>query len=58
MLEGVGNFPEHASWLVPAIDAALKSESDGHTRRLLTQSRARLISAGSGRAGRSVESGH
>ena len=38
----LGNFPEHASWLVPAIDAALESESDDHIRDVLTESRDRL----------------
>lgn len=41
----LGNFPEHASWLVPAIDAALLSVSDEHVRQVLADSRARLTSA-------------
>lgn len=40
--ETLGNFPEHSSWLVPAIDAVLTSESDDHIRRLLAKSKARL----------------
>ena len=40
--ETLGHFPEHASWLVPAIDAALASESDEHIRKVLAESKARL----------------
>jgi hypothetical protein len=40
--QALGNFPEHASWLVPAIDAALPSISDAYVRRVLAQGRARL----------------
>ena len=40
--ETLGHFPEHASWLMPAIDAALASEADPHIRRLLAESKARL----------------
>lgn len=42
MAEALGNFPEHASWLVPAVDAALASESDEHVRKMLAESKARL----------------
>lgn len=45
----LGGFPEHASWLVPAIDAALPSVADAQVRRVLAETRARL--AASGRAG-------
>lgn len=38
----LGNFPEHASWLAPAIDTALASESDEHVRQVLAESKARL----------------
>lgn len=41
--DALGHFPEHASWLVPAIDAALASESDEHVRQFLTESKVRLI---------------
>lgn len=41
--DALGNFPEHASWLVPAIDAALASESAEHVRQRLTESMVRLI---------------
>jgi hypothetical protein len=40
--EVLGNFPEHACWLVAAIDAALAQESDEHVRQVLAESRARL----------------
>ena len=40
--DALGNFPEHESWLVPAIDAALASVSDEHVRQTLAESRARL----------------
>lgn len=40
--ETLGHFPEHASWLIPAIDAALASEADPHIRQLLAGSKARL----------------
>jgi hypothetical protein len=40
--ETLGNFPEHASWLLPAIDAALASEPDQHVRQVLAESRTRL----------------
>jgi hypothetical protein len=43
--ETLGLFPEHASWLVPAIDAALASESDEYVRKVLAESRARLTGA-------------
>ncbi len=39
----LGHFPEHASWLVPAIDAALASESDEHVRQFLAESKVCLI---------------
>ena len=45
--ETLGNFPEHGSWLVPAIDAALASESDEHVRKVLAESKARLTDGGS-----------
>jgi hypothetical protein len=44
--EALGNFPEHASWLAPAIDAALEQESDEHVRQALAASKARLINVG------------
>jgi hypothetical protein len=40
-------FPEHASWLVPAIDAALQSVADTEVRQVLTEARASLASSGS-----------
>ena len=40
--ETLGNFPEHRSWLVTAIDAALASESDEHVRKVLAESKERL----------------
>jgi len=40
--ETLGGFPEHASWLVPAIDAALAAESDVDVRKALAESRMRL----------------
>ena len=40
--ETLGNFPEHVSWSVPAIDAALASEPDEHVREVLAESKARL----------------
>lgn len=45
--EALGNFPEHTSWLMPAINAALESESDEQLRHVLTESKARLASRGS-----------
>ena len=45
--ETLGNFPEHGSWLVPAIDAALASESDEHVRKVLAESKARMSDGGS-----------
>lgn len=42
MAETLGNFPEHRSWSVPAIDAALASGSDEHVRKVLAESKARL----------------
>ena len=41
--DALGYFPEHASWLMPAIDAALAAESDEHFRQVLTDSKVRLI---------------
>lgn len=38
----LGNYPEHASWSLPAIDAALLSEPDEHVRRALAGSKASL----------------
>lgn len=38
----LGGFPEHAEWLVPAIDAALAAETDGQVRKALAESRTRL----------------
>src|SRR3954468_6028237 len=38
----LGNYPEHAPWLLPAIDAALASEPDEHIRQALAKSRAGL----------------
>lgn len=43
----LGNFPEHTSWLVPAINAALASESDEHVRKVLAESKASLTNGGS-----------
>ena len=40
--ETLGLFPEHVSWSVPAIDAALASEPDEHVRKVLAESKARL----------------
>jgi hypothetical protein len=40
--EALGNFPEHVSWLLPAIDAALASVSDEQVRQALAESKARL----------------
>jgi hypothetical protein len=40
--ETIGNFPEHVSWLLPAIDAALASESDENVRQVLAASKTRL----------------
>ncbi len=40
--ELLGNFPEHASWLVPAIDASLADVSDEDVRQVLAGSKARL----------------
>jgi hypothetical protein len=42
--EALGCFPEHASWLLPAIDAELALQSDDHVRQVLAESRARLTS--------------
>ncbi len=39
----LGRFPEHASWLVPAIDAALPSVADAQVRRVLTEARECLV---------------
>jgi hypothetical protein len=47
----LGNYPEHASWLVPAIDAALASETDEPVRRVLSEGKARLTSSGGTDAG-------
>jgi hypothetical protein len=41
--DALGYFPEHASWLMPAIDAALAAESDRHFRQVLTDCKVRLI---------------
>jgi hypothetical protein len=41
--DALGHFPEHASWLLPAIDVALASESDEHVRQALTDSKERLL---------------
>lgn len=43
--EVLGNFPEHMSWLAPAIDAALAQESDKHVRQVLAESKARLTNS-------------
>ncbi len=40
--ELLGNFPEHATWLVPAIDAALVDEFDEDVRKVLAESKTRL----------------
>jgi hypothetical protein len=40
--EALGKFPEHSSWLLPAIDAAVAAEPDQHVRQLLAESNARL----------------
>jgi hypothetical protein len=45
--DALGNFPEHVSWLLPAIDAALASESDANVRQVLAESKARLTNGGS-----------
>ncbi|MBA2226758.1 MAG: HEAT repeat domain-containing protein [Thermogemmata sp.] len=39
----LGNYPEHAGWSLPAIEAALASESDKEVRQALARSRARLV---------------
>ena len=49
--ETLGNFPEHTSWLVPAIDAALASESDEHIRQVLAESKTRLTTVSTGGRG-------
>jgi HEAT repeat protein len=36
----LGHFPEHASWILPALDAALASETDTHVRNELIASKA------------------
>ena len=41
--DALGSFPEHNSWLVPAIDAALASESDENVREVLAVSKTRLV---------------
>lgn len=38
----LGNYPEHAGWSLPAIDAAMGAESDEGVREALAKSRARL----------------
>lgn len=43
----LGRFPEHASWLVPAIEAALPSVADTQVRRVIDEVRARLADADS-----------
>ena len=40
--DALGNFPEHGSRLLPAIDAVLASESDQHVRQVLAETKARL----------------
>lgn len=47
LADAFGNFPEHGSWLLPAIDAALASESDQHVRQVLAESKARLTNGSS-----------
>jgi len=42
----LGNYPEHVSWSLPAIDAALASESDTDVREGLSASKARLTGRG------------
>lgn len=42
----LGRFPEHASWLVPAIDAALPLVADAQVRRMLAEAMARLADPG------------
>jgi hypothetical protein len=48
LAQALGEFPEHTSWLVPAIDAALGSESNEHVRQVLAESRTRLTTASAG----------
>lgn len=43
----LGGYPEHAPWLVPAIDAALPSVADPQTRRTLAGARDALVNGGS-----------
>jgi hypothetical protein len=57
MAETLGKYPEHATWLVPAIDAALQLESDEYIREALAKSKARLTNSGSGPAARAAEPG-
>ena len=37
----LGNYPEHASWTLPALDNAMASESDEDVREALAESKAR-----------------
>jgi hypothetical protein len=37
----LGNYPEHEGWSLPAIDAALASETDEDVREALAESKAR-----------------
>lgn len=39
----LGDYPEHSSWIVPEIDAALASESDEHVRQCLSESKVCLL---------------
>jgi HEAT repeat protein len=41
----LGNYPEHAGWSLPAIEAALASEADHEVRQALARSQARLLQA-------------
>jgi hypothetical protein len=38
----LGNYPEHADWSLPALEAALASEADPEVRQALARSQAQL----------------
>ncbi len=39
----LGNYPEHGTWSLPALDRALESESDSDVQRSIQESKDRLI---------------
>jgi hypothetical protein len=41
--DAFGSFPEHSSWLLPAIDEALASDYDDQLRRILAEAKIQLI---------------